>query len=70
MLGETGQPMSCQELIKVMADKKLWTCQGGKTPQATLYSAILREINAKGGESRFESPTGANSRRRIISKHA
>jgi hypothetical protein len=26
---------------------------GGATPAATLYSAILREIKAKGKESRF-----------------
>lgn len=31
----------------------LWTSPGGKTPHATLYSAILREITAKGDESRF-----------------
>jgi hypothetical protein len=26
---------------------------GGKTPHATLYSAIIREISLKGKESRF-----------------
>ncbi len=31
----------------------LWTSPNGKTPHATLYSAILREINTKGAESRF-----------------
>ena len=37
-----------------MADKNLWTSPGGKTPHATLYSAILREIQTKGSESRFK----------------
>ena len=53
MLTETGQAMNCQELIKVMAEKDLWTSPGGKTPHATLYSAILREIQTKGSEARF-----------------
>jgi hypothetical protein len=53
VLGETGQPMSCQELIELMAAKGYWTSPGGQTPQATLYSAIAREISAKGARSRF-----------------
>jgi hypothetical protein len=53
MLGETGQAMTCQELIAAMSAKGYWTSPGGKTPQATLYSAILREITAKGSNSRF-----------------
>jgi hypothetical protein len=36
-----------------MAKKGLWTSPGGKTPHATLYSAIIREIALKGKESRF-----------------
>jgi hypothetical protein len=53
VLGETGQPMNCPELIEAMAAKGYWTSPGGKTPQATLYSAIAREITAKGAQSRF-----------------
>jgi hypothetical protein len=45
--------MSCQELIGAMAAKGYWTSPGGKTPHATLYSAILREITTKGTASRF-----------------
>lgn len=37
-----------------MAAKALWSSPNGQTPAATLYSAILREINTKGKESRFK----------------
>jgi hypothetical protein len=53
VLAEEGRPMSCKELIGVMAIKGYWTSPGGKTPDATLYSAILREIDTKGAEARF-----------------
>jgi hypothetical protein len=53
VLGEAGQPMSCQEMIVVMAAKGYWSSPAGKTPHATLYSAILREITTKGARSRF-----------------
>jgi short subunit dehydrogenase-like uncharacterized protein len=52
-LAEAREPMNCQDLIKGMADRGYWTSPGGLTPAATLYSAILRELKAKGGESRF-----------------
>jgi hypothetical protein len=53
VLEETGQAMTCQEMIVAMAEKKYWTSPGGKTPQATLHSAIAREISDKGAQSRF-----------------
>jgi hypothetical protein len=53
VLAETGQAMTCQELIAAMAAKGYWTSPGGKTPQATLYSAIAREITTKCTDSRF-----------------
>jgi hypothetical protein len=53
VLGESKEPMNCGEMIEAMAAKGLWTSPGGKTPAATLYSAILREINVMGKESRF-----------------
>jgi hypothetical protein len=40
-------------MIEEMAAKALWTSPGGKTPHATLYSAIIREISLKGKDSRF-----------------
>jgi hypothetical protein len=53
VLAEAGEPMNTRQMIEAMAAKKLWTSPGGKTPHATLYSAILREINEKGKDSRF-----------------
>ncbi len=53
VLAEAGQPMHCKEMIEAMASKGYWTSPGGKTPDATLYSAILREIQVKGEQSRF-----------------
>jgi hypothetical protein len=54
VLAEAGTAMNCQELIKAMAEQKLWTSPGGKTPAATLYSSILRELQTKGNEARFK----------------
>ncbi len=54
VLGESGQTMNCKEMIDAMAAKKYWSSPGGKTPHATLYSAILREINTKGKDARFK----------------
>jgi len=54
VLAESKQAMNAKELIEAMAAKKLWTSPGGKTPHATLYAAILREINSKGRDARFK----------------
>jgi hypothetical protein len=53
VLEEAGQSMTCPEMIEAMTAKKYWTSPKGLTPAATLYSAVLREIKAKGKESRF-----------------
>jgi hypothetical protein len=54
VLGGTKEPMTCRELIEAMATKGYWKSPNGKTPHATLYSAMLREINAKGKDARFK----------------
>ena len=54
VLGEATAPMGTREMIEAMAAKKLWTSPAGKTPWATLYSAILRSVNKDGKESRFK----------------
>ena len=54
VLTEAGQPMNTQQMIAAMAEKGYWTSPGGKTPAATLYSAILREITTHGAQARFQ----------------
>jgi hypothetical protein len=54
VLSEASQPMNCQEMIAAMAAKGYWTSPAGKTPQATLYSALLREIKTKDDQARFQ----------------
>ena len=53
VLSGSKEPLNAKQLIEAMAAKNLWTSPGGKTPHATLYSAIIREIAVKGKESRF-----------------
>ena len=53
VLRESGQPMSCSELIEQMAAKGYWSSPKGKTPSSTLYAAIAREVKLKGAASRF-----------------
>jgi HB1, ASXL, restriction endonuclease HTH domain len=54
VLVENDEPMQCQQMIEAMAAKGYWKSPGGKTPHATLYAAILREIKTKGNEARFQ----------------
>jgi hypothetical protein len=53
VLKTTGEPMTCKQMVEAMLEKKLWASPAGKTPDATLYAAILREIAAKGTDARF-----------------
>jgi hypothetical protein len=53
VLGESKEPMTTKEMIEAMSAKGYWKSPGGKTPDRTLYSAILREIVVKKAESRF-----------------
>ncbi len=53
VLAEAGQPMTAKEMVEAAEAKGYWKSPGGKTPHATVYSAIIREIAAKGSESRF-----------------
>jgi hypothetical protein len=53
VLTETGQPLSCPELIAAMAAQGYWTSPAGKTPAATLYAALLREIRTQKERARF-----------------
>jgi hypothetical protein len=53
VLAEENRAMTCKEMIEAMAAKGYWSSPGGKTPEATLYSAILRELTTKGAGVRF-----------------
>ncbi len=53
LLKAAGEPMRCKDLVDKMLADGLWMTNG-KTPAATIYAAILREITTKGGESRFK----------------
>ena len=48
VLGEATEPLTTKEMVEAMTTKGYWTSPGGKTPHATLYSAILRELQSKG----------------------
>lgn len=53
ILAKATEPMKAKELIAAMAEQGLWSSPNGKTPHATLYAAMLREITAKGSKARF-----------------
>jgi len=53
VLAESGEPMGVKQIVEVAAQKGYWKSPGGKTPHATVYSAIIREIATKGPQSRF-----------------
>lgn len=52
VLDEAGEPMSCKTMVERMLTKDLWQTNG-KTPAATIYAAITREIATKGDAARF-----------------
>ncbi len=47
VLADAGEPMTCAAMVEAMTAKKLWASPAGKTPAATLYSSILRNIRAR-----------------------
>ena len=53
VLRESGQAMTCPELIVQMAAQAYWSSPKGRTPAATLYASLTREIHVKGEASRF-----------------
>ncbi len=54
VLAASKEPLNAKQMIDAMAAKGLWSSPGGKTPAATLYSAIIREVGTKGKEARFK----------------
>lgn len=60
VLSEKRKPMNAKEMIEAMAAKKYWISPGGKTPDRTLYAAIVREINKLGKQARFKKSDAGN----------
>lgn len=52
ILRDASEPLDVKTIVARMLERGLWTT-AGKTPAATIYSAIIREIKAKGSRSRF-----------------
>jgi hypothetical protein len=52
ILAKAKEPMGCKDIVEQAIAKKLWSTSG-KTPSATLYAAIIREIANKGKDARF-----------------
>lgn len=52
VLADAGTPMRARELVNTMIERGLWK-SGGKTPHATIYAAMIREIAAKKSAARF-----------------
>ncbi len=52
VLEEAGEPLNCKQIVERAFEAGYWHSDG-KTPAATVYAAMLREIQKKGGEARF-----------------
>ena len=52
VLAEADGPMDCGSIVEIALAKGYWQTKG-KTPRATVYAAIIREIQKKGGDARF-----------------
>lgn len=53
ILKDSEEALTPKQLIEEMSIRKLWRSPGGKTPEATMSAAIIREIGKKGNQSRF-----------------
>lgn len=54
VLDQSDDAMNTKAIIEAAKAKHLWEPTGGKTPEQTLYSAMVREIKAKGTAARFK----------------
>ena len=53
VLSQAKEPMSAKQIVEAAIGKGLWQSKGA-TPHATIYSAMIREIAAKGKDARFK----------------
>ena len=53
VLAAAKEPMQAKAIVEQVVKRGLWKPGAGKTPHATLYAAMTREIAAKGKDARF-----------------
>jgi len=53
VLAGARAPMQAKQIVEAVVERGLWKPGAGKTPHATLYAAMTREIAAKGKDARF-----------------
>lgn len=53
VLADTKKSMRAIDLIAEIQTRGLWSSPKGKTPEASLYAAMIREISARGKDARF-----------------
>jgi len=53
VLADAKAPMQAKQIVEAVVERGLWKPGAGKTPHATLYAAMTREIAAKGKDARF-----------------
>ena len=68
VLQERKVPMTCPDMIDVMATEGLWVSPGGKTPASTLYAAIGRSIKNDGNASAFRKTERGKFEAKILPK--
>ena len=54
VLTSAKAPMTAKAIVEQVTAKGLWTSGKGKTPHATLYAAMIREIAKKQKDARFK----------------
>ena len=68
VLQDRKVPMTCPEMIDVMATEGLWVSPGGKTPASTLYAALARSIKDEGRSSPFVKSERGKFEAKIVPK--
>ncbi|TVQ30222.1 MAG: hypothetical protein EA376_13785 [Phycisphaeraceae bacterium] len=53
VLKDAKAPLQAKQIVERVIERGLWTPGAGKTPHATLYAAMTREIATKGVDARF-----------------
>ena len=58
VLDRSEEALGAKQLVERAKADGLWTPGEGKTPEQTLYSAMVREIKTKGENARFAKEGG------------